>query len=126
MELEKDGEYGELGRGGEEEQERGGDEEQGRGGGGGGGPLDGSLVRGGRGEGGKALGVLGNLNRGTIRELLVRFLRSGWCKKLLNATSLGDGMEEVDDVEVLGRMLVDMGSSGEEEGRDGSCRRRAA
>ena len=120
MELEKDGEYGELGRGGEEE--------QGRGGGGGGGPLDGSLVRGGRGEGGKALGVLGNLNRGTIRELLVRFLRSGWCKKLLNATSLGDGMEEeeVDGVEELGRMLVDMGSSGEEEGRDGSCRRRAA
>ena len=113
-----DGEYEELGRGG--------GEEQGRGGGGGGGPLDGSLVRGGRGEGGKALGVLGNLNRGTIRELLVRFLRSGWCKKLLNATSLGDGMEEVDDVEVLGRMLVDMGSSGEEEGRDGSCRRRAA
>ena len=119
MELEKDGEE-ELGRGGEEE--------QGRGGGGGGGPLDGSLVRGGRGEGGKALGVLGNLNRGTIRELLVRFLRSGWCKKLLNATSLGDGMEEeeVGGVEELGRMLVDMGSSGEEEGRDGSCRRRAA
>ena len=119
MELEKDGGYGELGRGAEEE--------QGRGGGGGGGPLDGSLVRGGRGEGGKALGVLGNLNRGTIRELLVRFLRSGWCKKLLNATSLGDGMEEeeVDGVEELGRMLVDMGSSGE-EGRDGSCRRRAA
>ena len=112
MELEKDGEHGELGRGG----------------GGGGGPLDGSLVRGGRGEGGKALGVLGNLNRGTIREQLVRFLRSGWCKKLLNATSLGDGMEEeeVDGVEVLGRMLVDMGSSGEEEGRDGSCRRPAA
>ena len=47
----------------------------------------------------------------------------------MNATSLGDGMEEeeeVDGVEVLGRMLVDMGSSGEEEGRDGSCRRRAA
>ena len=119
MELEKDGEFGEQGRGGEEEQGRGGEE--------GGGPLDGSLVRGGRGEGGKALGVLGNLNRGTIRELLVRFLRSGWCKKLLNATSLGDGMEEEEDgVEVLGRMLVDMGSSGEEEGRDGSCRRRAA
>ena len=126
MELEKDGEYGELGRGGDEEQGRGGEEELGRGGEGGG-PLDGSLVRGGRGEGGKALGVLGNLNRGTIRELLVRFLRSGWCKKLLNATSLGDGMEEevVDGVEVLGRMLVDMGSSGE-EGRDGSCRRPAA
>ena len=119
--MEMDGEYGELGRGAEEE--------QGRGGGGGGGPLDGSLVRGGgRGEGGKALGVLGNLNRGTIRELLVRFLRSGWCKKLLNATSLGDGMEEEEEVggvEELGRMLVDMGSSGEEE-RDGSCRRRAA
>ena len=49
-------------------------------------------------------------------------------KKLLNATSLGDGMEEeeeVDGVEELGRMLVDMGSSGE-EGRDGSCRRPAA
>ena len=46
----------------------------------------------------------------------------------MNATSLGDGMEEEeeDGVEVLGRMLVDMGSSGEEEGRDGSCRRRAA
>ena len=119
MVLEMDGEYGELGRGEYEE--------LGRGGGGGGGPLDGSLVRGGRGEGGKALGVLGNLNRGIIRELLVRFLRSGWCKKLLNATSLGDGMEEkeVDGVEELGRMLVDMGSSGE-EGRDGNCRRPAA
>ena len=46
---------------------------------------------------------------------------------MLNATSLGDGMEEeeVDGVEELGRMLVDMGSSGE-EGRDGSCRRPAA
>ena len=47
---------------------------------------------------------------------------------MLNATSLGDGMEEeeVDGVEELGRMLADMGSSGEEEGRDGSCRRPAA
>ena len=90
-------------------------------------PLDGGRVVDDTGEGGKALGVLGNLNRGMIREQLVRFLRSGWCKKLLNATSLGDGMEEeeVDGVEVLGRRLVDMGSSGE-EGRDGSCRRPAA